>query len=70
MSRAETAVAAETEADKFGDVGCTFHAIDACITAFYEFSDSQDRQKRDVAYGLVMAIERLNNSIGRAAGCL
>ena len=63
-------VAEETESDKFGDVACTYHAIDACVSAFYEFYSSNDKASQGIAYGLVMAIERLNNTIGRAAGCI
>ena len=64
------AVAEETTSGNMGDIACTYFAIDACVSAFYDYHNSTDKRLKDRAYGLVMAIERLNDDIGRISGAI
>lgn len=66
----KTEVSEEDASGKLGDIACNYFAIDACVSAFYDYHNSSDKRLRDRAYGLVMAIERLNDEIGRASGAI
>ena len=45
------------------DVSCTAIAIGACVEAIYELWELDDRERLGQCYGLVMAIERLNDNL-------
>ena len=45
------------------DVSCIAIAIGACVEAIYELWELDDRERLGQCYGLVMAIERLNDNL-------
>jgi hypothetical protein len=56
-----------TDSHKLTEITCIFAAIDACLEAYF---DREEPVRDNSGLGLVMAIEHLNNKIGRLTGAI
>jgi hypothetical protein len=59
-----------TASDKLIEIGLPFNEIDALVSAIYELWNDDFARHKNTIYGLVMAIERSNDAIGRLAGVI
>lgn len=56
-----------TDSEKLSDIAYLYGAIDACVKSYYD----RDKSGGDsIGSGLMIAIERLNDEIGRRAGAI
>lgn len=58
-----------TSSDKLSEICVLFNSMDAVIHSLYDALDKFGREGGQ-AYGLAMALENLNDQIGRQAGAI
>lgn len=64
-----------TTRDQMGDIDCIYNEMDAIIESILDSlnaasANPEDKRHRDKSYGLVMALKRINDEIGRRAGVI
>jgi len=72
MIQGKNDVTATTTIPYSGEIGCLYYGIDAIVEVLQDKINKtlEDKRDRDVAYGLTMALQLLNDQIGEKVGAI